>query len=38
MDQESSCSKAGRESNPPFGDATMTALQKAARGRLKMLT
>jgi hypothetical protein len=38
MDQQSSCSKAAVESNPPFGDATVTALQKAVSRHLKMLT
>ncbi len=38
MDQQSSCSKVAVESNPPFSDATVTALQMAVSCLLKILT
>jgi hypothetical protein len=38
MDLKSSCSKAAIESNPPFGDAEVTALQKAVSCLHKILT
>jgi hypothetical protein len=37
MDQQSSCSEAAVESNPPFGDATVNALQMAVTRPLKNL-